>query len=222
MVYKKPYRPNYRRRRARSYARKPTKPWRYKVADTAYRAFKMAKSLKDAVNVEYKRHNTQLSQADVDYDGSIYYLNQISQGDTDLTRDGDSVKIQNLNLRYNIASSSQTFARVIVFWDKQDQIVNPGDFLETVGSGYAPNSAKNYDNRFRTKTLYDRKHNLSVGGGLQNIVDTVIPINLHTQFYAGTTGIRTGALKILMISERTPATNICAFSGLSYVTFTDN
>lgn len=221
MVYyrNRKYRP-YRRRRRR-YRRR--KPMRYKVADAAYSALKMAKRLKDAVNIEYKHHDVTITTTDVDYNGDVITLNNPAQGDSDNSRDGDSMKCQNLVLRYFVSHTAKCFVRVIVYWDQQNTVSAASSLLDAaqVGTVQAPIAYKDYDNRFKSKILHDRTFNIDPASKGQFFVDTVIKIDRHTQFEAGSTTINTGALKILLVSNLAPTNNVY-LEGLARLTYTDN
>lgn len=212
---------NYKRRRHKKKRPARRKPRRYQVADYAYKGYKMAKRLMDAINIEYKMHDVVLTTTDCDYSGDIITLNSISQGDTDSTRDGDSCKLQNLTIRYFVKHTSNAIVRVIIYWDPDNSIAAASELLDSTGSSLAPLSFKDYDNRFKTRIIYDRKHILTAGGGLLQAVDKVIPINLHTQFDAGSSSVNSGALKMCVVSTEAPASNV-NLTGHAHLTYTDS
>lgn len=227
------YKRNYNRKRGPMRKRKYGGRSRFKrvgasVGSAAYTALKMAKRLKDMVNVEYKMLDTASSVNNVDWTGTLIYpLNSISQGDTDSNRIGDSIKLQNYVLRYRcVWNPALTYEqiRVIVFEDKQCRFsqgsLTMSSLLNNNATAYAPLGAKVYDNRFMTKIHYDQTINLHANHPVDE-KDVVIPLNWHTQF-AGDTSRRTGDLVLAVISNITPGVNAPFFDYVTRITYTDN
>ena len=227
---RKPYRgPKRRYRRRRRYGRRPPtykKPVRYQVADMAYSGYKLAKKIAKWVNIEFKTHTeTQSSNLDIDYDGTIITLNDVAQGDTSLTRDGDSIKCQSMDLNVQLACDTVScVGRVIVFHDKQNTVSSATDLIDVAGTAMAPHGFKEWDHRFKTQVLWD-------SGPIHMIVSTdkaikqlrkKIELNLHTQFDSGTTTIESGAIKMLLISNRANSSNEMDVLYHSRIYFTDN
>lgn len=216
---KKPY--NKNRRRRNPYYRKPA---RYRVADAAYNGYKLARRLARMVNVEYKLARTDLTQS-ITYAGAFSTLNAPALGDSDTTRDGDSIRCQNLTIRgrYEIgAAATITQIRMIVFWD---QSVKAGAVSDILASSYlstvnAPNAPKAYDKRFQTKFLLDKTIVLDTSKAKSVPFKYVIPINKHTQFNAGTTTQNSGRLAILFVSNE--ATQYPSVIGVAQLSYTDN
>lgn len=219
MAYRKNYRRRYPKRRG---GRRRFKRAGAKAGSMAYSAYKMARKLMDAVNVEYKVYNTTASNVPADYTGSSTSLNIPSQGLLDTNRVGDSLKCQNLTFRF-IGSRGTTdcFVRYIIYWDQQNQISLGSDLLENVGSQQAVISPKNYDNRFRSSILHDYSHFLTASDPLCKS-EISIPINRHTQFNGATTTIQTGALKVLVISSLVAGATTPSVTWNSRLSFTDN
>lgn len=185
-------------------------------------ALRMARRLKDMVNTEYKFYDVN-NASSPDYTGSLSTLNTPSQGQTDITRIGDSIKVQNLVIRGSIAvGGAANSLRMMILWDSQAKSSVTSDVLQYVGSVYAPFSPKNYDKRFQTKILHDKVYTLVPNSdSALRIFDLVIPIDQHTQFEGGTSTINTGALKILLIS----ATTVPSAPSVTYqarISYTDN
>lgn len=220
MAYRR-YNRRYRRRRRPYY--RPRKPVRYRVADMAYKGYRLASRLAKMVNVEYKQNTTSFAGASYPtYVGTINNLCDPAQGDTDITRDGDSIKVQKLHAEgvvYGDGTNNSTL-RVIIFWDTQNKVSAVTDLLEVTGSAVAPFSPKVYDKRFQTKVLWDRKFNTFPTGRATIPFKIDIPIGMHTNFDNGTQTITSGALKILVISDN--ATVGARLSGIFRCLFTDN
>lgn len=91
--------------------------------------------------------------------GAIVSLSSIVQGDTDVDRDGNQVKVRKLLMRIYAVQADATITgptriRMMVFIDKQSNNVPPAvtDVLETA----SPQSPMNLDFRLRFKVLYDK------------------------------------------------------------------
>lgn len=195
-----------------------------KAGSMAYSAYKLASKVAKMVNAEEKFYETGLSAFAVDYVGVLTVLNGMAQGDTDSTRDGDSIKCKHLSLKGYIDAGATTCTvfRIIVFEDKQNQVSAVTDFMTLSGASTAPNGFKIYDKRFRTKVLLDKTYSFSDTGPNSGHFEFEIPLGHHTQFDAGTTTINTGAYKYIMISNRAPASAEPIVSVHSRLTYIDN
>lgn len=216
------YRRNFRRyRRRRRYHK--NFPSRRKVYGAAGRQlWRDVKKLKSMINVEYKRFGTSIS-GNFDYNGAMSAVNAVPQGDTDASRDGDSLKMCNLNLAATLLGTSgvYTICTLYVIWDPQNKLTAASDLLQTVGSADAPVSPKLYDKRFQSKILWERTFILEDSIGLLKKVKAVIPVHKHTQYNSGTTTVNSGALQFLAISNQV-TTNLPVLTGNAYLTFVDN
>lgn len=223
------------KRRNRRYRRKVYKPKEdnfTKVANVARTAFGIAKRVYRLVNSEMHRNELTGASINPTYNGSIVNLTNISQGDTDLTRTGLSIKLQTLRMRGNVAPSENASAplyqqaRMIIFRGKQENGVayTASDLLATTGSFYAPNSLKNWTERFRTQVLYDKTYNLvgkSSTGPLANIpFDIKLKLTGHVNYSSGSNDIEDGGLYILFISNDLSWAPTIVYN--YRLTFTDN
>lgn len=192
-----------------------------KYASYGMQAYKLATKLASLVNVEEKIFSNNYS-FNVGYDGNDYYqLNAIPQGDTDVTRDGDSCKIQRVSINGHIGingSASQTVVRILLFWD-DDANLTAANFWTNLSTAYAVDSHKNHDYRFKSKMLIDKKFSLTTNDGVA-MIDMNAMIGRHTQFNAGTTTINSGSLRLLVLSDQ--AINEPAINLVTTVYFTDN
>lgn len=219
------YRQKYYRRRRRQYKRK--RPMRRQIyGAAASQLWKDVKLLKDIVNVEYKRLELASAATYPSSSGELIDWSQIAQGDGAGQREGNSVKLQRLVVRGNIlknASATNTRCRIIVFHDKDFTVSAVSDFLDgtAVGTVNAPMATKNYDNRFKSKILYDRTFLLDT----YNISRTFkinIPLNFHAMYEGATAGDHSkGVLNCLMITNETGA-NYPTVTYFGHVSYTDN
>jgi len=188
----------------------------------AYKALRLARKVADAVNIEYKILDTvESSGGAIDYTGGLTTLNSVPQGTADNQRIGDSLKVQNETMRYYITrNGADCDVRIMLIWDEQNQATSTSDILESTGGFLSVVSPKNYDLRFRSKVLYDKLHHVTSNDPIVN-GECIMPINLHTQFNAASTTIRTGALKLLAVSN-VVTTNLPKLFYHSRMSFTDN
>lgn len=128
---------NYKKRNYRKrYRKKPYNlPFRYKVADVAYKGFKLAKSLASKMNVEYNFHDASVSSV-VGTTGIFSSLGNIAQGDDIEGRTGRSILVKSLYLRCRTQvypTAVGTLARWIVFIDNDSSGATPtaADLLDT-------------------------------------------------------------------------------------------
>lgn len=168
----------YRRYRRRRFNRRRKTPWynkKYSAAQLAVKAVKGVSYLKGLVNSERFVHQNTATAAPDDI-GYIGHLTSISQGDTQITRTGNSILARSLMLRGNItinATSSQNVVRLMIIMDKQqigDTVPSITDILESTYSAtqfyvHAP-LERDSVGRFkvlksRTYTLSDQRPNLS-------------------------------------------------------------
>lgn len=190
----------------------------------AYSAFKLARRLADAVNIEYKERDT-ASSITPSWTGSVASLvGNIAQGDGNAERVGDSIKLQNLTARMIVTpgSTNTEYLRVIFFHDKQNAITTGAQLLQNVGSIQAIISPKNEDNKYMTKILYDKVIPIVPTSAKAVFKDhIVIPLNWHTHYTAGSTTVKDGDLKVAFFSSVT--TNSQALLSYNFwVSYTDN
>lgn len=187
---------------------------------TANWMLKKVKHLADIVNAEYKYFDTAAALSTIDYTGSLASQIPIPQGTTDVTRIGDSVKIQTMTFRFFLQrNGADSIVRVIVLWDPQNKISSTADVLQNVGTSAAPLQPKNYDKRFQCSFLMDKSFAISSNNSIIKY-QTTIPINKHTQYNGGTTTINTGDLKVFLISNN--STNLPLITYFARVSYTDN
>lgn len=181
-----------------------------RVAEIARSAYRTASEIKDLVNVEPKQFTVAQTSTSTTSSGTIVVIQAMSQGATSITRVGDSIKNQNLTLRWTgelATTINSARIRMIVFWDESNVITGPSQLLAYAGNaGQVSLSGKTYDNRYLTRILYDKTMTLnkavSGGTGFFPIREKVIKLDKHTQFDTGTTTIVTGACKICFLSDR--------------------
>ncbi len=97
-------------------------------------------------------------------------LSAIPQGDTDLTRDGDSVKLTSLQVRMTwqtgASQSADSYVRVVIFQWFDNSTPTPPLVLGALGAAFDGTTAMdafyNHDRRRQFRVLYD---NLSICGG---------------------------------------------------------
>lgn len=108
--------------------------------------------IRKLINVEQKFKETSDAAATYDRSGYISYLSGLDQGDSTITREGNSVKMQHFRLRlflkHNAAQTGGTLSRILVVRDLQNQgaTITANDVLETVGTSNAPLAFRDFIN----------------------------------------------------------------------------
>lgn len=191
------------------------------VAETAMKAYTIAKSVQAIVNTEFKYYSLSSVNVTPNWNGTYFLLNSIPQGITAVTRTGDSVKLKNLVMRYewfqNMAIQEEV--RVIIYWNKENNISTGPLMLTNAGSSLVTMSSKLEDNRYDTKIIYDKTHKVT---SMNPIVKGEFNFKLdhHTHFNAGTASPDMGALSMLVFSQQSVAGS--NFSYVSRLSFVDN
>lgn len=144
--------------------------------------------------VEHKYYVASDAGTTADYGGRVDDKTPIPQGDTDVTRDGDTIHLDEIEFRYStiLADTTNVF-RVILFQWHPTSAPTIGAILLTLGSNNGVNSAFTVDYEQQFKILYDRVHYLNSVAVPQSGVEHVIKIRKgfqkRLQYVAGgTTG----------------------------------
>lgn len=195
-----------------------------KAVGLAYKAYKTAMLVKSLVNVEYKLKDASAQNFTVGQSASnMYRLTDISQGTDYNQRDGLSIKLKSLYIRWGAkinTSADQTQLRCVVFRDMNSDVsTNPtySDLFETVDNIYTPMNHMNGD---RFKVLYDKIISLSKAGTFAQNRKIYKKMYQHVKYSNGTTGRDDGQVYIVWFSDQ--ATNHPTVSYHSRVRFIDN
>lgn len=167
------YRRRYAPRRRRNYRRKPryAKPSKFVTyANTAMQALSLAKYVVGLVNVERKFKDIAHSDT-VTLTPQYFYLTDINQGDTDVSRDGNQVRLKSIQfkgqLTWNSGSMDTQRVRMLLVRKKDTNGSNPGsnDILvgDAIDDYYAKNEIFNY------QILIDKTYSLSEQKPIINI-----------------------------------------------------
>lgn len=188
-------------------------------------ALKTAKWVASIVNTEYKYNIVSSSLTSVGWTGTLWTLCDPSQGVGATQRTGDSIKIKNIDLRgvidFNIGMNTPETIRIIIFNDKLNKVTAASDFLQYTGVYLATESDKNEDNKYNTKTIYDKRFAISANKPQANFkID--LKIDLHQHYTVGTTTITNNAIKMLVISQNPIGANNNKISFISRSSYVDN
>lgn len=131
----------------------------WKTAQIARGAYKMARKIARVVNSEKKYHDVTLAIAP-DTTASVTCLTSMAQGDTELLRHGNSIKMEQLYVKGNIVMDTAVPNEIVRILIVRDNDNNQGtaptisEVLESSGVLYLAN--KDHSKRF--KILMDRKY----------------------------------------------------------------
>lgn len=224
-TYGKPYgnRPYYGNRyRKRYQKRKQIEPTYGQIGSKMWRDLKYLKSI---VNVESK-HLEYTANTTSSTTAAFVLINGSVPGDSGESREGQSILLQSVLLRYIVtlhASATATLHRVIVFIDSQPNAAVPGaaDILDTATNVLSPINIT-YGARF--KILRDIMRTVDTNNLIVNVNEFIKIERTHTKFNAGTAGtvadISTNSLYVLHMSSE--GTNVPVFDYFVRTRFIDN
>lgn len=188
-------------------------------------ALKIARQVKSLVNVEYKYKD---SAADVtpSTTEAFVLLNGLALGDTSETREGQSILMKNMLVRFQLvlnASASVTATRVIIVIDKQSNAAAPtaAQILDVTGSMISP---LNIDYGSRFVVLLDKLFALDNVGKKIIEFKRFMKLNAHAKYNTANNGtvadITTNSLYMMHYSSE--ATNTPTLSYNIRLRFIDN
>lgn len=198
--------------------------------------------LKGLINSERKYHVLQASN-NYDYNGLIFSLADIPQGDAAINRDGNSILPRYLSVNYVIGATNSASTPIVIrmilfrYWGEATSgtpSVTTSEILSTTGTQFAPLSHLNDNN---TGSKGDRERRIEVlrndlysfdlvdkrdVTGSYNITMNNGNLKEHIKYDAAATSQPTsGGLYILVISNDATSTN-ARFTFESKLTFYDN
>ncbi len=194
----------------------------WELAKTAYAGFKRLRSL---VNVEFKDYDKELNVA-TGTTALVTQVMDIGQGDTAVTREGNSVLLKsimvNTRITRNPAATTSTVCRLILLiWDDEDVPV-VGDVLDGTAS-FAVDAPLNIvgTQAHRFKILADEKFVLTSGDDVALTSIGNFNMMVHTRWTSGTaTAVSMGHPYLIQVSS--DGANSPTFTSEMRVRFIDN
>ncbi len=224
-----------RSRPVRAVARRPrrnlnTPFWRkkYSVEDIARVAYTGVQQLRQLVNTEFKLIDTYVSNSpnNSTVDNTfVSSLCDIAEGDTESTRSGLSIKLQQLTIRGHLvkhATPTETVVRVLVIKDmRQTPSTRPATstILETA-TGYLVNNMLNWSYSGRFKVLADIRLITTTDTPVA-LFELDIPLKGHIT-YSGATSATYESNGHFLVAMSDQSTNVPSLTWSSRLTFTDN
>ncbi len=222
-----PYRRNYRRRNNRR--RAPRYGYFGRAGNDATTALRMAGKALALINPEYKNIDANTTSSAVSTTPVITQISNVAQGDSRITRTGDSIKVSRIDVRYQAAMSSSATSsafRIMLVLDTQTNgaIYSSGNLIQDTTATDAILSFNNLDNRARFRVLYDKQHYMSDNGNQWARGEIhITPKDMHL-IYGGNSGditdLNTKSLSLFSVLDE--PTNVPALSIRSRVRFLDN
>lgn len=193
-------------KKKRTFRRRKGQPWynkKYSVAQLAKTAYKGVRFLKGIINSERKFVDTQAASA-LSSTGDLIHLNAIAEGATESTRNGISILMKTLHLRYATYMNSAgriEMSRFMIIVDTQQVGDTPPavtDILES--SSYT--SPLNRQAAGRFTVLMDKTFSLSITGAQCTYHKFNIPVNLHARYNgSASSDIQLNGLYLLRIDS---------------------
>lgn len=148
----------------------------------------------------------------------------IIQGDGDNQRNGDGLKIQGIDIRYQVnvnttvtATTNAHFVRVILV-ASEDEPITAGDLLQFLNTEQVCESPVTWDTRQQYKKLYDRVHKVQYYDRASKGRIYLKDVDIHTQFFEGGTNVEKGAIQLFIFGDVSTATpNVGYGARLVYV-----
>lgn len=198
---------------------------KYSVMQMASKALKGVNYIRGLVNSEKFKHDLIGSSA-ISQAGVMTHITNISQGDGEGQRTGNSIFVRNVNIRGSLikdTSATVTRVRLMLIIDKQqvgDTTPNPGDVLDSVGTSNSVYSFLNNDTVGRFTILKSRLYSLTEDTPVIN-VNWNFNLRHHVRYNgAGATDIQRGGIYILQIG--TESANFPSFDRAIRVSYHDN
>lgn len=180
------------------------------------------RQLKGIINSEKKYHTVSISGA-MSSSGSVQALTAISQGDTNSTREGNSLLLKSLYLRMCItqhSSAVSTFYRLLLIKDLQ-QVSDTSPGVTDIISSATIGSGLNKSNAGRFQVLHEFVFSTDNSKTTTRFIKKYIPQNFHIR-YNGTTStdIQKNGLYLVYLSDQ--GTNTPNLNATIVSSFYDN
>lgn len=159
---------------------------------------------------EKKTVSTYSYSNNVDATGFQFNATNISQGDTDGTRDGDQLLIRSVEMELHpwlgATPDTNNIVRVmLVQWYGLASSLTVGDVLQVTSAlnSSCVMSPYNHDNRYQFKVLYDRRFVLSANGTSTHFQKVMITRGFRrkVQYVAGSATSATNGVYMLAFSD---------------------
>lgn len=178
-------------------------------------------------SAEVKTHERYIDEFP-SFNGEIFELAAVSLEQTNANADfrtGNSIKCKMLKMNYKIRNPFTQFnsVRVIVFHDKNQTILDVGDYLAPIelGTGEATLSFRFEGKKYNSKLLYDRVHDMSINDQLVTVRKN-IKLNFYSQYNGVQTIPEAGSLKVILVANKDSTDNTrAAFNGAFQLYYTD-
>lgn len=203
---------------------------KYNALEIASKAAAGVWYLKGLINSELKIHQVLAGPQDIDYAGRLDAISAIGQGDTEITRDGNSVFARYLNIKGVVKVQDATQPALVRLMIVQDNSTDPSstsvsDIIaqSTISTVYAPMSQLNRDTAVgRFKVLASKM--LTVG----NLANQSLAYNFNIEMRhhikydgAAVNDYKKGNIWFLQISDLT-GTAVPVNTYMSRLKFYDN
>lgn len=198
---------------------------KYSTMQLAKKAWWGVKKIKKLINVEFKNHDINIANT-VTVAGVAHTLTGIAQGDTQGTRDGNSVLGQKLELKiqYNQDSEADTsIIRTIIVRDKQQQADTAPTLTEILDQDLTTVLTRPYSSESpkRFSILHDSMLTLNKETKTVAIKTIKLKCNQHVLFNGTAAGdIQKNGIYLFFLTNED--TNEPTVLGMSRLTYTDN
>lgn len=181
---------------------------------------KLAERL-ELIQSEKKYHLTADSDTTftvANYNGIIFSVSEVAQGNTDITRVGDQLTIRSLEVSYFFTCSASLLARIVVFQWIPNSTPTVADVLlnNYIGTTKAPITPYSHDGRYQFRILMDRLYHMANGTGCDSAIlaDKKMVIRFPVRKIQYASGGTTGTNKIwcIIIGNTSAASLNCLYN----------
>lgn len=205
----------------RKYKAYPTKE--STAMQLARQALNNTKRLRGLLNVEYKTFDLIVTGQTLPQTAFVQHISNITQGDTDFSRDGSSVLRKSLYFKGRLtinASATTSNCRVLIVMSTISTAPTGSTIFDTTSGGNETFSFRNTNGTKQMQVLFDKQYILST------VKDPVIPIafyskqSKHIQWDSNSTNPKIGHVYVVLVSDE--ATNYPTIDFESRIRYLDN
>lgn len=206
----------------KNYRRKQTLKSMSNVASTASTALRLATQVYGMVNSE--RMLLPLTSSDaVTTTAGITHLTPIAQGDSNISRTGNSILAKTLNMQMEVVmhnSATSTFFRILVIQDKQQVADTPPTIADILEASSSTNSIYEINTHGRFKILKNYHFSLDTYKARSKVIKFhyKFPKTHHIRYNGSASSDiqKNGVYLVLLSNEATNAGNVNWYSTFTY------
>lgn len=138
----------------------------------------------------------------IDENGGVVNISDISQGDTDITRDGDQLLVRSIELAcsFVVADATNLMRLLVVQWMPQG-VPALSDVITSTGGPLACLAPYLHDTRYQFRVLYDKRVAVDTYNPIKIIHKRLIRIPIRKIQYVAGTNVGNNKIYAMFISD---------------------